>query len=78
MNEDITIQQEYVFDRHCVLPNSDMTLTVLRGDAWIFSEGRNFILHTGEKYTFTPHRTAPIIRRAYTRGFTKFQIQLAS
>lgn len=78
MNQEPVIQQEYVFDRHCVLPNSDMTLTVLRGDAWVFTEGRNFILHTGEQHDISPHRTAPIIRRAYTRGFAKFQIELAS
>mgnify|MGYP006921607155 CR=1 FL=1 len=76
MNPKQAIQQEYVFDRHCVLPNSDMTLTVLRGDAWVFSEGKNFILHTGEQYTISSHRTPPIIRRAYTRGFAKFQIEL--
>ena len=72
------IQQDYVFDRHCVLPKGKLTLTILGGDAWVFTEGKNFILRTGEHRTISTGKSAPIIRRAYTRGFAKFQVEFAS
>lgn len=72
-----TTQQDYIFDKQCVLPKGELKLTVLRGDAWVFTTNQNFIVHTGETVEIPKNHKAPTIRRAYHRGFAKVQIELA-
>lgn len=78
MNSQKAVQQDYVFERGSTLPTGSLKLTVLRGDAWIFTEGCNFILHTGEQRTISTETNPPVIRRAYTRGFANYQVEVVS
>ena len=72
------VLSDYVFDKQQVLPEGNLKLTVLRGDAWVFTEGHNFILHKGEQRTLSTNTKPPIIRRAFTRGFAKFQVEVVA
>lgn len=73
-----TTQQDYIFGNPCALPEGELKLTVLRGDAWVFTEDDNFIVRTGETIEIPNSHKAPTIRRAFDRGFAKVQIELAS
>lgn len=78
MSQSTTIQSDYVFDNHHILPTGALKLTVLQGDAWVFTEGCNYILHKGEQRTLSAKATPSIIRRAFTRGFAKFQVEVVA
>lgn len=78
MSQSTAIQNDYVFDNSHVLPTGDLKLTVLRGDAWVFSEGCNFILRKGEQRILSANAKPAIIRRAFTRGFAKFQVEVVA
>lgn len=75
MNQSQTIQRDYVFDEKRVLPTGALRFTVLKGDAWVFTECCNFIVHEGEQRTLAAKSTPPTIHRAYTRGFAKYQVE---
>lgn len=70
-----TSEQDYIFETMKTLPREALKLTVTRGDAWIFTNNEDFILHTGEGCYLSEHETPAIVRRAYTRGFAKIQIE---
>jgi len=68
--------QHYIFDTMKTLPTEAVKLTVTRGDAWVFTDEHDFILHAGEE-CYLPERSKPaMVRRAYTRGFAKVQIEV--
>lgn len=71
-------EQEYVFETMRPLPTEAIKLTVTRGDAWVFIDNRDFILHTGEAVYLSQRTTPANIRRAYTRGFAKVQIEIVA
>jgi len=78
MSQSKAIQNDYVFDNQHVLPKGDLKLTVLKGDAWVFTEEHNFILHKGEQRVLSATSKPTIIRRAFTRGFAKFQVEIVA
>lgn len=78
MNRSTAVQNDYVFDNQHVLPTGELKLTVLSDDAWVFTEGCNFILHQGEQRTLSTKSNPPVIRRAFTRGFAKFQVEIVA
>ena len=78
MSQTRAIQKDYVFDSQHVLPTGDLKLTVLRGDAWVFAEGCNFILRKGEERILSANAKPATIRRAFTRGFAKFQVEVVA
>jgi|GEM_PF-1962687 len=78
MSQPTTIQNDYVFDNSHVLPTGNLKLTVLQGDAWVFTERCNFILRKGEQRILSSASKPAIIRRAFTRGFAKFQVEVVA
>jgi len=78
MSQTTAIQNDYVFDNRHVLPTGELKLTVLRGDAWVFTEGCNFILRKGEQRMLSKTSKPATIRRAFTRGFAKFQVEVVA
>ncbi len=71
-------QQDYIFDAPKTLSTETVKLTVTRGDAWVFTDDCNFIMHSGEQRTISPQTKPAIIRRAYTRGFAKVQVEVVA
>lgn len=78
MSQSKAIQNDYVFDNRHVLPTGDLKLTVLRGDAWVFTEGCNFILRKGEQRILSGTSKPAMIRRAFTRGFAQYQVEVVA
>ncbi len=76
MNQSQPIQRDYVFDEKRVLPTGALRVTVLKGDAWAFTECCNFIVHEGEQRTLSTKSNPPVIHRAYTRGFAKYLVEV--
>lgn len=74
----IQSQQDYIFDSPKVLGDNTVKLTVTRGDAWVFTGNCNFIMHTGEERFITAKNRPTIVRRAYTRGFAKVQVEVVA
>lgn len=70
-----TSEQDYIFETMKTLPNEAIKLTVTRGDAWIFTDEHDFILHAGEGCYLSQRETPAVVRRAYTRGFAKIQVE---
>ena len=55
------------------LPEESFTLEVKGGDAWVFINGEDRILHEGEKLIVdTPHEG--VMRKLYHRGHVKYKI----
>lgn len=71
-------EQDYIFDTMKTLPHEAIKLTVTRGDAWVFTECSDFILHTGEECYLSESNYPANIRSAYTRGFAKVQIEVVA
>jgi len=78
MNKSMTVENDYVFDNSHELPMRDLKLTVLRGDAWVFTEESNFIMHRGEQRILPAKSKPAILRRAFTRGFAKYQVEVVA
>jgi hypothetical protein len=78
MSKSIAVQNDYVFDNSHELPTGELKLTVLRGDAWVFTEESNFIMRRGEQ-RILPAKSKPVtLRRAFTRGFAKYQVEVVA
>ncbi len=73
-----TNQQDYIFDTMKTLPTESIKLTVTRGDAWIFTDTNDFILHSGEACYLSERVQPAVIRSAYTRGFAKIQVEVVT
>ena len=78
MSHSTAIQNDYVFDKSHVLPLGDLKLTVLSGDAWVFTDDCNFILRKGEQRILPANTKPAMIRRAFTREFAKFQVEVVA
>jgi len=70
--------QDYIFDTMKTLPHEAIKLTVTRGDAWVFTDCGDFILHAGEACYLSERANPVVVRRAYTRGFAKVQIEVVA
>jgi hypothetical protein len=64
--------EDYVLETPAFLPIAHWTLTIEKGDAWIFCNHGNFILKAGESASFAPSDGAIRIRRLYNRGLVKY------
>lgn len=67
-----TQNADYVFRDRLELPIGKLTVKVIRGDAWVFTESEDFVLHAGEKRTFETSHRAPVIRSLYEVGFAYY------
>lgn len=55
------------------LPEGSFTLEVKGGDAWVFIDGTDHIVHEGETLTFDSS-TGGIMRKLYHRGHVRYKI----
>lgn len=78
-NQDYAINQipsmtieDYIFDNQVELPQGNWEVHIIKGDAWIFSNQGNFILHAGETTIITESDGVTQLKRLYTKGMVKF------
>lgn len=65
---------DYAFADGNVLPAGDWHIRIENGDAWVFSNGREHILHAGDTMHVKCEDGATRIRSLYVRGFARYQL----
>lgn len=61
-----------VFNSDFILPEGSWNLHITEGDAWIFSNNDDFLLHTNENIVISNIKGTTRIKRLYTTGKVEF------
>ncbi len=65
---------EYAHRKQYRLPEGCWILSIVKGDAWLFQNGEDRVLHMGEKLQINNEQGDMYIRSLYARGFVKFTL----
>ena len=64
----------YAYQDQYPLPEGCWLLSVVKGDAWLFQNGEDTVLHTGEQVEIYNQQGDIHIRSLYARGVVKFTL----
>lgn len=63
----------HVFDGEDIIPAGNWKLSVVKGDAWVFFDRGNFVLHAGDGALLSEMEGPITIRRLYTKGYALYR-----
>ncbi|MEL6406881.1 MAG: hypothetical protein AAFR81_21095 [Chloroflexota bacterium] len=70
--EPVEIVEDYIYESPLTLPAGNWQLTIEKGDAWVFCDKDNFVLHTTDSTYITSEEHAITLRCLYVKGSVKF------
>jgi uncharacterized protein with PhoU and TrkA domain len=73
-NNIIQMHTDFVHNTKTPLPQGNWLISVIKGDAWLFSPNNNTVLRTGDMIRVDNKDGQVVIRSLYTRGVTKYTI----
>ena len=73
--ESPVVIEDYVFGTPFTLPQGHWMLTTEKGEAWIFTDKRNFTLKANETMMIDPSDGDVHIKRLYVKSVVKFQAE---
>lgn len=70
----IQMHTDYVHSTKTPLPQGNWLISIIKGDAWIFNDGNNTVLHAGDKMWVDNENGQSLIRSLYVRGFSRYTL----